>query len=112
MFSPRNRPLIAARGASSPGVVSPGVQLPLSTQSEAVEGGRQGISELQRCLALQCQSVVNKVLMLTVQAVSSSWVKIRPQSAKNTLESAVCPTTLNRPSAETVSKFNGEGNEE
>src|ERR1700720_2148166 len=52
-----------------------------STQSEAVEGGRQGISELQRCLALQCQSVVNKVLMLTVRAVSSS-VEIRPQSAK------------------------------
>jgi hypothetical protein len=83
----------------------------VSTQSEAVEGGQRDISELQRCLALQCQSVVNKVLMLTVQAVSSS-VEIRPQSAKNTLESAVCPTTLNRPSAETVSKFNGEGNEE
>jgi cytochrome P450 len=49
--------------------------------------------------------------MLTVQAVSSSSVEIRPQSAKNTLESAVCPMTLNRPSAETVSKFNGEGNE-
>jgi hypothetical protein len=32
--------------------------------------------------------------MLTVQAVSSSSVEIRPQSAKNTLESAVCPTTL------------------
>jgi cytochrome P450 len=31
--------------------------------------------------------------------------------SQNTLESAVCPTTLNRPSAETVSKFNGEGNE-
>jgi hypothetical protein len=59
-----------------------GVQLPVSTQSEAAEGGRQGISELQRCLALQCQSVVNKVLMLTVRAVSSSSVEIRPQSAK------------------------------
>ena len=82
----------------------------MSTQSEAVEGGRQGIRELERCLALQCHSVVNKVLLLTVQAVSSS-VEIRPQSAKNTLESAVCPTTLNRPSAETVSKSNGEGNE-
>jgi hypothetical protein len=57
----------------------------VSTQSEAVEGGRQGISELQRCLALHRQSVVNKVLMLTVQAVSSSWVEIRSQiSQKHT----------------------------
>jgi hypothetical protein len=74
-------------------------------------GGRQGISVIAAvsspAMSVRCEQGLDVDRPGGVVGVGGGQVPI----SQNTLESAVCPTTLNRPSAETVSKFNGEGNE-